>query len=71
MRGAASVTAGYRGLLTRPRLALLTASQARLRRISDRWRRSLQLRVIAATLMLSAIVVSVLGYVLIDRKSVV
>jgi two-component system, OmpR family, sensor histidine kinase MtrB len=67
MRGAASVTAGYRGLLTRPRLALLTASQARLRRISDRWRRSLQLRVIAATLMLSAIVVSVLGYVLMQH----
>jgi two-component system, OmpR family, sensor histidine kinase MtrB len=67
MRGAASVAAGYRGWLDRPRLALLTASRARLRRISDRWRRSLQLRVIAATLMLSAIVVSVLGYVLMQH----
>jgi two-component system, OmpR family, sensor histidine kinase MtrB len=67
MRGAASVTAGYRGWLDRPRLVLLTASRARLRRISDRWRRSLQLRVIAATLMLSAIVVSVLGYVLMQH----
>jgi two-component system sensor histidine kinase MtrB len=38
-----------------------------LRRISDRWRRSLQLRVITATLLLSAVVVSVLGYVLMQR----
>jgi two-component system sensor histidine kinase MtrB len=67
MRGAASVSAGYRSWLAQPRLALLTASRARLRRISDRWRRSLQLRVIAATLMLSAIVVSVLGYVLMQH----
>jgi two-component system, OmpR family, sensor histidine kinase MtrB len=67
MRGAASVTAGYRSWLDRPRLVLLTAWRARLRRMSDRWRRSLQLRVIAATLMLSAIVVSVLGYVLMQH----
>jgi two-component system, OmpR family, sensor histidine kinase MtrB len=33
-------------------------------RLSDRWRRSLQLRVVTATLVLSAVVVSVLGYVL-------
>jgi two-component system sensor histidine kinase MtrB len=32
--------------------------------VSDRWRRSLQLRVVTATLVLSAVVVSVLGYVL-------
>jgi two-component system, OmpR family, sensor histidine kinase MtrB len=35
--------------------------------MSDRWRRSLQLRVITATLVLSAIVVSVLGYVLMQH----
>jgi two-component system sensor histidine kinase MtrB len=67
MRAEASVTAGYRSWLVRPRLARPTAGRARLRRISDRWRRSLQLRVVAATLMLSAIVVSVLGYVLMQH----
>jgi two-component system, OmpR family, sensor histidine kinase MtrB len=67
MRGAASITAGYRSWLVRPRLALLTPWRARLWRISDRWRRSLQLRVIAATLMMSAIVVSILGYVLMQH----
>jgi two-component system sensor histidine kinase MtrB len=36
----------------------------RMWRISDRWRRSLQIRVVTATLVLSAVVVSVLGYVL-------
>ncbi len=36
-------------------------------RLSDRWRRSLQLRVITATLVLSAVVVSVLGYVLMQH----
>ncbi len=67
MRSAASITGGYRSWLVWPRLGLLTALRARLRRISDRWARSLQLRVIAATLMLSAIVVSVLGYVLMQH----
>ena len=67
MTGAASGPASYRSWLVRPRLPLLTAPRPRLRRISDRWRRSLQLRVIAATLMLSAIVVSVLGYVLMQH----
>ncbi len=67
MRAAASVTGGYRSWLVWPRLGLLTALRARLRRIGDRWARSLQLRVIAATLMLSAIVVSVLGYVLMQH----
>jgi two-component system, OmpR family, sensor histidine kinase MtrB len=38
-----------------------------LRRLSDRWRRSLQLRVVTATLVLSAVVVTVLGYVLMQR----
>jgi two-component system sensor histidine kinase MtrB len=67
MKAAASVTAGYRSWLLRPRLSLSFALRARLRRVSDRWRRSLQLRIIAATLMLSAIVVSVLGYVLMQH----
>ncbi len=35
--------------------------------MSDRWRRSLQLRVVTTTLVLSAIVVSVLGYVLMQH----
>jgi two-component system, OmpR family, sensor histidine kinase MtrB len=39
----------------------------RLWRLSDRWRRSLQLRVVTATLVLSAVVVSVLGYVLMQH----
>ncbi len=39
----------------------------RLWRLSDRWRRSLQLRVITATLVLSAVVVTVLGYVLMQK----
>jgi two-component system, OmpR family, sensor histidine kinase MtrB len=38
-----------------------------LRRLAARWRRSLQLRVIATTLVLSAVVVSVLGYFLIQH----
>ena len=37
------------------------------RQLGDRWRRSLQLRVITATLVLSAVVVSVLGYFLMQR----
>jgi HAMP domain-containing protein len=41
--------------------------RGRLWWLSDRWRRSLQLRVITATLVLSAIVVSVLGYVLMQH----
>jgi len=41
-----------------------TGWRRRIWRISDRWRRSLQLRVVTATLVLSAVVVSVLGYVL-------
>jgi two-component system sensor histidine kinase MtrB len=47
------------------------AARHRLRRsarlLSDRWRRSLQLRVVTATLVLSAVVVSVLGYFLMQR----
>jgi two-component system, OmpR family, sensor histidine kinase MtrB len=41
--------------------------RGRLWRLSDRWRRSLQLRVVTATLVLSAVVVSVLGYVLMQH----
>ncbi len=39
----------------------------RLWQVSDRWRRSLQLRVVTTTLVLSAVVVSVLGYVLMQH----
>ena len=44
-----------------------TGWRRRLWQISDRWRRSLQLRVVTATLVLSAVVVSVLGYVLMQH----
>ena len=37
------------------------------RRISERWRRSLALRVSTATLVLCAIVVSILGYFIMQR----
>ena len=44
-----------------------TGWRRRLWRLSDRWRRSLQLRVVTTTLVLSAVVVSVLGYVLMQH----
>jgi two-component system sensor histidine kinase MtrB len=67
MSGAAGVGARYRSWLVRPRLALLPSWRTGLRQISDRWRRSLQLRVITATMVLSMIVVGVLGYVLMQH----
>jgi two-component system, OmpR family, sensor histidine kinase MtrB len=53
--------------LTGPRWLARSGSGGRLWRLSDRWRRSLQLRVVTATLLLSAVVVSVLGYVLMQH----
>ena len=47
--------------------AASTAARSWLLRLSDRWRRSLQLRVVTATLVLSAVVVTVLGYFLMQR----
>ncbi len=48
--------------------AMLRTSRRRwLPRLSANWRRSLQLRVVTATLVLSAVVVSVLGYFLMQR----
>jgi two-component system, OmpR family, sensor histidine kinase MtrB len=44
-----------------------TGWRGRVWRLSERWRRSLQLRVVTATLVLSAVVVSVLGYVLMQH----
>jgi two-component system sensor histidine kinase MtrB len=67
MSGAAGVGARYRSWLVRPRLARLPSWRISLRQISDRWRRSLQLRVVTATLVLSVIVVGVLGYVLMQH----
>jgi two-component system sensor histidine kinase MtrB len=46
---------------------VLTALRRRLRRVADRYRHSLQLRVVSATLILSAVVVSVLGYILMQH----
>jgi two-component system, OmpR family, sensor histidine kinase MtrB len=64
---AATVGASYRGWLARPRPVALTAARRRLRRVGDRYRHSLQLRVITATLVMSAVVVSVLGYFLMQH----
>ncbi len=49
--------------LLRPRAGL----RRLLSRLTDRWRRSLQLRVVTATLVLSAVAVSLLGYFLLQR----
>jgi two-component system, OmpR family, sensor histidine kinase MtrB len=46
---------------------VLTALRRRLRQVADRFRHSLQLRVVSATLILSAVVVSVLGYILMQH----
>ena len=67
MSGAAGVGARYRSWLVRPRLTIPRSWGIGLRRLSDRWRRSLQLRVITATLVLSVTVVGVLGYILMQH----
>ncbi len=68
MKGAAaSIQAGYRSWLAKPRPAQLSGARKQLRRLTDLWRRSLQLRVTTATLVLCAIVVSVLGYFLMQQ----
>ncbi len=74
MKGAAAaVGASYRNWLASPRAAAFSrsATVARLRRwlrqVAERYRHSLQLRVITATLILSAVVVSVLGYILMQH----
>jgi two-component system, OmpR family, sensor histidine kinase MtrB len=64
---AATVGARYRGWLTGPRPAVLTAIRRRLRQVRDRYRHSLQVRVVSATLILSAVVVSGLGYILMQH----
>ena len=58
------------GLAERTRVATAAAAadvRRWLLRLGERWRRSLQLRVIMTTLVLSAVVVSVLGYFLMQR----
>jgi two-component system sensor histidine kinase MtrB len=67
MSGAAGVGARYRSWLVRPRLTIPRSWGIGLRQLSDRWRRSLQLRVITATLVLSVTVVGVLGYILMQH----
>jgi two-component system, OmpR family, sensor histidine kinase MtrB len=64
---AATVGASYRGWLARPRPVALTAARRRLGWVGDRYRHSLQLRVTTATLVMSAVVVSVLGYFLMQH----
>jgi len=51
------------------RLAFRVRRRARraVVRVSDRWRRSLQLRVITATFVVSGVVVTVLGFVLMQQ----
>jgi two-component system, OmpR family, sensor histidine kinase MtrB len=63
----ATVGARYRGWLARPRPAVLTALRRSLRQVHDRYRHSLQVRVVSATLVLSAVVLSVLGYILMQH----
>jgi two-component system, OmpR family, sensor histidine kinase MtrB len=65
--GAASLRASYQRWLSKPRSAAVSRARALLRRLTDRWRRSLQLRVTAATLVLCAVVVTMLGYVLMQN----
>ncbi|HTZ94203.1 MAG TPA: MtrAB system histidine kinase MtrB [Streptosporangiaceae bacterium] len=74
MKGAAAAgDASYRSWLARPRPVasrqspILSGSHRWLRRVGDRYRHSLQLRVVTATLILSAVVVSVLGYILMQH----
>ncbi|HYK26872.1 MAG TPA: MtrAB system histidine kinase MtrB [Streptosporangiaceae bacterium] len=69
MKGAAaSFRASYRGWLARPRpLFVVSRSRTLLWRLTDRWRRSLQLRVLTATLVLCGVVVAVLGYFLMQQ----
>jgi two-component system, OmpR family, sensor histidine kinase MtrB len=64
---AATVGARYRGWLASPRPAVVTALRHRLRQVRDRYRHSLQIRVVSATLILSAVVLSVLGYILMQH----
>ena len=74
MKGAAAaVGASYRNLLAWQRQAALSRtapvirSRRWLRRVAERYRHSLQLRVVSATLILSAVVVSGLGYILMQH----
>ena len=68
MKGAAAtVRASYRSWLARPRPAAVTTLRRWLRHVADRYRHSLQLRVTTATLILSAVMVSVLGYILMQH----
>jgi two-component system sensor histidine kinase MtrB len=70
---AAAVGASYRNWLAAPRRAAFSRSRTFtrprrwLRQIADRYRHSLQFRVVSATLVLSAVVVSVLGYILMQH----
>jgi two-component system, OmpR family, sensor histidine kinase MtrB len=76
VKEAAAPGAGYRNWLARPRQAgfgrpaagaesaFFARMRRSLRRVRARYRHSLQLRVVTATLILSAVVVSVLGYIL-------
>jgi two-component system, OmpR family, sensor histidine kinase MtrB len=62
--------AAWENLAERTKVTAVEAAAAVRRwllRLGERWRRSLQLRVIMATLVLSAVVVSVLGYFLMQR----
>jgi two-component system, OmpR family, sensor histidine kinase MtrB len=62
------LTGGYQGTPPPPAADGHRAGwRRRLWRLGDQWRRSLQLRVVTATLVLSAVVVSVLGYVLMQH----
>ena len=68
MRTAArSVVTSYRSWVAGPEAAVLSEARRRLRLIRNRYRRSLQFRVTTTTLVLSTVVVSVLGYILMQH----
>jgi len=64
---AAAAWVRLRGWLGRVAAAARARTRRRLLGFADRWRRSLQLRVITATLVLSAVVATVLGYLLMQQ----
>jgi two-component system, OmpR family, sensor histidine kinase MtrB len=63
----ATTWSGIRGRRRRLAAALTTSPRQALHLVTARWRRSLQLRVVTATLVLSAVVVGLVGYLLMQQ----
>jgi two-component system, OmpR family, sensor histidine kinase MtrB len=64
---ARTVVASYRSWVAGPQAAVLAEGRRRIRLIRNRYRRSLQFRVTTTTLVMSTVVVSVLGYLLMQH----